>query len=53
VTALSETIRFMEEVDSIIDLHGGWPDAFSAPSAGEISTGGGEGLASTKVMQET
>jgi type I restriction-modification system DNA methylase subunit len=28
VVALSETIRIMDEIDSVIDEHGGWPDAF-------------------------
>ena len=28
VTALHHTIRLMEEVDEVIDRHGGWPDAF-------------------------
>lgn len=28
VTALHETIRLMEEIDEVIDDHGGWPDAF-------------------------
>lgn len=32
VTALHETIRLMEEIDEVIDEHGGWPDAFSADS---------------------
>lgn len=30
VVALSETIRLMAEIDSVIDAHGGWPDAFQA-----------------------
>jgi hypothetical protein len=30
VVALSETIRLMKEVDTVIDKHGGWPGAFSA-----------------------
>ena len=28
VTALSETIRIMAEIDEVIDAHGGWPKAF-------------------------
>ncbi len=28
VVALSETIRLMQEIDEVIDQHGGWPDAF-------------------------
>ena len=34
VVALSETIRLMQEIDAVIDEHGGWPGAF-APSTGE------------------
>jgi len=26
----SNTIRFMAEIDEVIETHGGWPDAFSA-----------------------
>jgi len=33
VVALSETIRLMEGIDKVIDLHGGWPGAFSGHSA--------------------
>ena len=33
VVALSETIRLMEEIDKVIDLHGGWPGAFSGQAA--------------------
>ena len=29
VVALNETIRLMEEIDEVIEEHGGWPDAFS------------------------
>jgi len=29
VVALSETIRLMEEIDVVIDQHGGWPGAFA------------------------
>ena len=28
VSALSETIRLMREIDEVIDKHGGWPHAF-------------------------
>ncbi len=28
VIALHETIRLMKEIDEVINLHGGWPDAF-------------------------
>ena len=33
VVAISETIRLMGEIDEVIDEHGGWPGAFSAPEA--------------------
>ena len=33
VTALSETIRLMKEIDEVIEQHGGWPGAFQ-PSHG-------------------
>lgn len=29
IVALSETIRIMQEIDEVIDEHGGWPDAFA------------------------
>jgi len=29
VIALTETIRFMAEIDQVITTHGGWPGAFS------------------------
>lgn len=29
VIALSETIRLMAEIDTVIEKHGGWPDAFA------------------------
>ena len=28
VVALNETIRIMDEIDEVIEAHGGWPDAF-------------------------
>jgi predicted helicase len=31
VVALSETIRLMAEIDLLIEAHGGWPGAFTAP----------------------
>lgn len=34
VVALSETIRLMAEIDEVIDVHGGWPAAFSSPASG-------------------
>ena len=33
VTALSETIRLMAEIDEVIETHGGWLEAFQTPSA--------------------
>ncbi len=30
VIALTETIRLMQEIDEVIDQHGGWPSAFAA-----------------------
>lgn len=33
VTALSETIRLMTEIDQVIEKHGGWPAAFTAATA--------------------
>ena len=32
VVALSETLRIMQEIDEVIDQHGGWPDAFITTS---------------------
>jgi hypothetical protein len=32
VVALSETIRLMEEIDEVIEAHGGWPGAFQSTS---------------------
>ena len=29
IVALGTTIRIMGEIDEIVELHGGWPDAFS------------------------
>jgi predicted helicase len=34
VVALSETIRLMQEIDEVIDQHGGWPGAFAGAEAG-------------------
>ena len=28
IVSISETIRIMSEIDSLIETHGGWPDAF-------------------------
>lgn len=30
VVALSETIRIMSEIDEVIEVHGGWPNAFQS-----------------------
>ena len=32
IAAISETIRIMQEIDEVIDAHGGWPGAFQATS---------------------
>lgn len=37
VVALGETIRLMQEIDEVIEAHGGWPGAFSAGSADSSS----------------
>jgi hypothetical protein len=34
VAALAETIRLTEEIDEVIDKHGGWPEAFVKKAAG-------------------
>jgi hypothetical protein len=33
VVALSETIRLMQEIDEVIEQHGGWPGAFQTGKA--------------------
>jgi SOS-response transcriptional repressor LexA len=33
VVAISETIRLMEEIDAVIEQHGGWPGAFQTKDA--------------------
>jgi SOS-response transcriptional repressor LexA len=33
VVALSETIRLMQEIDEVIEQHGGWPNAFQTGEA--------------------
>ena len=33
VVALSETIRLMKEIDTVIDQHGGWPNAFQTSTS--------------------
>ena len=30
VVALNETLRIMDEIDDVIEEHGGWPDAFTS-----------------------
>ena len=32
VVALAETIRLMQEIDAVIEQHGGWPGAFAQPA---------------------
>ncbi|MHB8376248.1 MAG: hypothetical protein ACYDAK_14260 [Candidatus Limnocylindrales bacterium] len=34
VIALRETIRLMEEIDAVIEDHGGWPGAFQPAKVG-------------------
>ena len=34
VVALSETMRLMQEIDEVIEEHGGWPGAFSGGDEG-------------------
>lgn len=38
IIALSETIRLMAEIDTVIAQHGGWPDAFKSAAAGGTSS---------------
>jgi predicted helicase len=38
VVALSETIRLMSEIDSVINQHGGWPNAFVTEAVSEAKT---------------
>jgi hypothetical protein len=35
--ALRETIRLMDEIDQVIDRHGGWPDAFVTASVSKAA----------------
>jgi hypothetical protein len=38
VVALNETIRIMQEIDEVIEVHGGWPGAFQIePASDEIA----------------
>ena len=34
IEAISETIRLMAEIDTVIDAHGGWPGAFQSTTGG-------------------
>jgi hypothetical protein len=33
--AISETIRILAEIDEVIGVHGGWPDAFHTSAENE------------------
>ena len=35
IVVISETIRLMDEIDQVIDQHGGWPGAFQAKDSNE------------------
>jgi hypothetical protein len=35
VVALNETIRIMQQIDDVIEAHGGWPDAFKVAVAAD------------------
>ena len=37
VVALAETIRLMEEIDEVIEQHGGWPGAFQTGEAKAVT----------------
>ena len=37
VIALSETIRIMDDIDDVIERHGGWPNAFQYEASGSTS----------------
>ena len=36
--ALSETIRIMQEIDEVIESHGGWPGAFDVAAKRKADT---------------
>ena len=36
VVALAETIRLMQEIDAVIEQHGGWPGAFVISQKGDV-----------------
>jgi hypothetical protein len=38
VVALAETVRLMQEIDEVIEQHGGWPGAFAQEDAKERET---------------
>ena len=40
VVALNESIRIMAEIDEVIEVHGGWPDAFQTASEAETASEG-------------
>ncbi len=37
VVAINESFRIMDEIDEIIDEHGGWPEAFHGEASGHSS----------------
>ncbi len=45
VVALAETIRLMQEIDEVIEKHGGWPGAFASNISAEKLDGGSSVLA--------
>ena len=40
VVALNETIRIMGEIDEVIEVHGGWPDAFQTEAESDTASEG-------------
>jgi len=34
IVAIAETVRVMQDVDEVIGVHGGWPEAFRSEAAG-------------------
>ena len=40
VVALNETVRIIGEIDEVIEVHGGWPDAFQAGSEADAASEG-------------
>ena len=49
VVALNETIRLMQEIDEVIEQHGGWPGAFV--TEGEIRSDGSDPDQLSKVAE--